>query len=74
MKLTDLQLRAILNRESKGLRESGLPWTADDIIDNVVQELVFRREENAKNDVYIEGLEKRLEPCTCESGKCWQHD
>jgi hypothetical protein len=73
-RFTDDDLRAILNRECRGLLESNLPWSANDIVDDMAKELLYRREEAEKNDVYIEKLERRLEPCTCESGKCLQHD
>ena len=40
----------------------------------MAKELLYRRDEAEKNDTYIESLEKRLEPCTCQSGRCLQHD
>ena len=33
----------------------------------MAQEIVDLRAEN-------ERLQKQLEPCTCQMGKCWQHD
>lgn len=65
--LTDDELRAYVSGQE----------TPDDLLATVVilaKELLYRRDEAKKNDVYIDDLEKRLEPCTCQSGKCWQHD
>ena len=44
------------------------------MIQSMARELLYRREEAKGNDHYIEDLERRLSPCTCQSGKCWQHD
>ena len=65
--LADDELRAYISGQE----------TPDDLLATVVilaKELLYRREEAKKNDFYIDELEKRLEPCSCQSGKCLQHD
>ena len=65
--LSDDELRAYVSGQE----------TPDDLLATVVilaKELLYRREEAKKNDFYIDELETRLEPCTCQSGKCLQHD
>jgi len=39
MQFSDEDLQAILDREYKGLRESDLPYSADDIVDDLVIEI-----------------------------------
>jgi len=50
------------------------PTTTDGEVQSMAKELLYRRREAEKNDIYIESLEKQLAPCTCQSGKCWHHD
>ena len=45
MSLSNEELQAILDREFKGLDASGLPYTALDIIDDVVKELLELRKQ-----------------------------
>ena len=42
-RFTDQELQAILDRECKGLLESGLPYSADDIVDDLTKEILDLR-------------------------------
>ena len=66
MELSDKDLQEILDRPARWLNEKAIKILA--------KETLYRRKEAKGNDVYIESLEKRLSPCTCESGKCWHHE